>query len=174
MGEKSLLGRAARNDIRAHQGPIRTLATTTLEPGDLLQLALFGLEINESGCETFHSNMDQFNSCPLVPRAPHPFLAASPQAHELAWLSWPVPNARLYVRREDQPWQLHSTSPLGYEYLSWFSPGDTLTFRMVEWNGATEGRLLATASVDEKGRVSVEEPALPSPTPSNPPAEKRP
>ena len=156
LGESTLLGRTAREAIREHNGPIRSLAMASLGPGDALQLARFGLEVSEAGCETLRSRADEFTSCPLVPRASRPFLAADVHSQRLAWRASPYLDARLYVQGDDGPRQLHADGPDGYELLDWLQPGSRYVFEMLEWDGTTEGRLLATATIDEQGRASTD------------------
>src|SRR5262249_55968311 len=65
-GEETVPAARAREIIAQHIGPMRSLAMVSLEQADRNYLRRFGLSLDESACEVFHSAVDQFTTCPIT------------------------------------------------------------------------------------------------------------
>ncbi len=154
LQKKTGLGLMTAEIVSEHKGPVRSLTMGTVSSPDRFQLSRFGLELNETNCETFRSRIDQFTSCPLVRGALPPILAVDPQSQIILWNSPGETSSRIYVQRNSEPKGLYAESLQGDEKVDWIIPGYRFVFEMVDWDGTTEGQLLATVTVDEKGNVS--------------------
>ena len=65
---ETLLGQQTAGMIASHTGPIRSIGLATLTGEDLNQLNRYGLGPESGVCESFRSNVDEFETCPLVRR----------------------------------------------------------------------------------------------------------
>ena len=148
------LRQMAREIINQHTGPIRSLTSGTLGSFDRLQLDRFGLDLSETGCGTFRSRIDQFTSCPLALRPPPPILAVDPRSQMILWNAPDETIARVYVQKDSDPKVLYAEGSQGDEQETWIVPGHRFVFELVGWDGAREGPLIATATIDEQGNVS--------------------
>ena len=60
------LGHQAMEVITRHDGPIRSLGASPLTARDRSQLSDFGLIMDQTKCEVFRSDADEFTVCPLI------------------------------------------------------------------------------------------------------------
>ena len=138
-----------------YKGPIRSLTIGTVRSFDRFQLTRFGWDLDETGCVTFRSRIDQFLSCPLVrSTVPPPLLAVDLKSQTILWNSPPYTSARIYVQRDSDPRGMFTESSQGDEKKDWLIPGHRFVFEMFDWDGKKEGQLLATVTIDEQGNVS--------------------
>jgi hypothetical protein len=153
MDTKFQLEARVQEIIRQHDGPIRSLSEEL--PGELEQydLARFGLRLESSDCATVRTHIDEFISCPLVRDDPRPVLRIDISRRSVLWSFPSDSGARVYVQMDGNPRTVFATGPRGEQEARWISPGHRYRFELFEWDGTSNGRLLATATVDEQGNV---------------------
>lgn len=65
---ETLLGQQAAGMIASQTGPMRSIGLSILTQEDFNQLNRYGLGPESGVCESFRSNVDEFETCPLVRR----------------------------------------------------------------------------------------------------------
>ena len=174
LSRETDLGRQALELIANHKGPMRSLTMGALGPNDLLQLSRYGLDIQDSGCVTFRSRVDQFASCPVVLGQIRTFLVADAKHQRLAWNAPDAGDPYLYVQLDGKIRKIVARGTPGDVGIPWVLPGHSYVFELYEGEQFAGGRLLARVSIDANSNVTGEnfvggpigETGTPPPSPS--------